>query len=187
MIAMLRGTAVATGDQWAVIDVNGVGYHVTIPTPPTDGEEVVVHTHMVVREDSMTLYAFESTGDRDLFVVLIGLQGIGPKTALQTLGTLGAEGLAGAVAAQDAKALTAVPGVGPKSAQRMLLEIAAKLDQFPVATGGGPVRTGNPEREAEQALVSLGFTQAEAARAVSSASGTTAEELIKRALAGASH
>ena len=132
MIGRLRGTLVLDGES-VVIDVGGVGYDVAVPVRtlvdlPGVGEDAVVHTHLHVREDQLALFGFASTDDRDLFRLLLGISGIGPKVAIAILSTMDANELRGVVASDDVAALTAVPGIGKRSAQKLLLELRPKLE-----------------------------------------------------------
>lgn len=169
MIALIDGTAVHVGAADVVVRASGVGYRV-LATPDTlsrirTGTEVELHTTMVVREDSMTLYGFLSTGERDTFEMLQRVQGVGPRLALALLAVHSPEQLASAVAGEDVKAFTKVPGVGPKVAARLLLELSGKL-----ITTGGSAESEAPSLDArgevEGALVSLGWPAKTAADAV---------------------
>ena len=132
MIGRLRGTLVSRRGEVVCIEVGGVGYDVTM-TPrslvsmPGVGEEVVIHTHTHVREEELSLFGFVSEPDRDLFRVLLGAAGVGPKLALAMTATLTHDEIVRAIVAEDADALTAVPGVGKRGAQRIVLELAPKL------------------------------------------------------------
>jgi Holliday junction DNA helicase RuvA len=133
VIGRLRGTLVRLDGESVVIDVGGVGYDVAVPVRtlvdlPGVGEDAVVHTHLHVREDQLALFGFASTDDRDLFRLLLGISGIGPKVAIAILSTMDANELRGVVASDDAAALTAVPGIGKRSAQKLLLELRPKLE-----------------------------------------------------------
>ncbi len=133
MIGRLRGTLVRLDGESVVIDVGGVGYEVAVPVRtmvdlPGVGEDAVVHTHLHVREDQLALFGFASTDDRDLFRLLLGISGIGPKVAIAILSTMDANELRGVVASDDVAALTAVPGIGKRSAQKLLLELRPKLE-----------------------------------------------------------
>lgn len=156
MIGRLRGVLVAVSPRGIVVDVGGVGYEVAM-TPwaigdlPAQGEDVVIHTHLQVREDDMSLYGFTAASDRDLFRVLISASGVGPKVALALMATLRPDRLRRAILSEDASALATAPGVGPRSAQKMILELLPKLAEgevAPVASGAAQVR---------QALESLGY------------------------------
>ena len=192
MIAMLRGTVVSSGIGDVILDVGGVGYQVHVPAgtmvgPP--GAQLTLHTHLAVREDAMTLYGFPDPGGRALFTILLGVTGVGPKLALAALGTLGSTGLRRAVVTEDVDALTVVPGLGKKSAQRMILELREKLgalatDGIPGA-GGGSVPAGDVRTEVRQALAGLGYVPSEVAAALerlNPAPDDTPEELLRDAL-----
>ena len=189
MIAMLRGRVVAATLGELVVDVGGVGYAVNVPAGSLAavGSEITLHTHLAVREDAWTLYGFGDATTRTLFTTLLSVSGVGPKLALAAVSTLGGEGLRRAVVTEDVAALTAVPGVGKKSAQRMVLELREKLgaiageDLSVVVTG--PVE--GPVDEVRQALSTLGYAPAEvnaALQRIDTASGSEAGELLRDAL-----
>lgn len=157
MIGRLRGTIVDQGHENVVLDVGGVGYVIAV-TPrtlidlPSVGEEAVLHTHLHVRDDQLSLFGFDSTADKDLFGLLIGISGVGPKLALAILSTMTFEQLSVAVTSADVAALTAVPGIGQRSAQKLLLELKPKLDvveDMSVVSG--------PRSEVREALEGLGY------------------------------
>jgi Holliday junction DNA helicase RuvA len=162
MIGRLRGTLVGRSQTTITIDVSGVGYEV-VATPRTQtnlpgiGEEAVVHTHLYGREDGMTLYGFASESERDLFRVLITASGLGPKLGQAILGVLSPTEVRRAIATEDVDALIVVPGVGKRSAQKMVLELKPKLDdeEATVVTGRGS------GAELRQALEGLGYSAAE--------------------------
>ena len=171
MIALLRGRVVAAAPGVAVLDVHGVGYRVHVPVGAIAGrlgEEVALHTHLAVREDALTLYGFGTPQDRDLFETLITVTGVGPKLALAALSALGADGLRRAVVAEDVAALTVIPGVGRKGAQRMVLDLRDKIgagagDTVP----GGPLSAQlGPRGEVRAALDALGYGPAEVVAAL---------------------
>lgn len=133
LIGRLRGVIADRGYETIVLDVAGVGYLVAVtPRTLTDlpgvGEEVVLHTHLHVREDQLALYGFASLPDKDLFGLLLGVSGVGPKVAMAILGTMTYEQLSAAVSSDDIAALTSVPGIGTRSAQKLLLELKPKMD-----------------------------------------------------------
>lgn len=157
MIGRLRGTIVDRGRETVVLEVGGVGYLVSV-TPrtlsdlPGVGEEVVLHTHLHVREDQLALFGFGTTGDKELFGMLLGVSGVGPKVAMSILATMTYEQLGAAVASDDIPALTAVPGIGKRSAQKLLLELKPKMDLLEdVSTVTGPMG------EVREALERLGY------------------------------
>ena len=191
MIAYLSGTARSVRADSVVVLAGGVGRLVTI-TPAHAaqmhaGLEVELHTELVVREDSLTLFGFETEGDRAVFRTLLTVSGVGPKLAMAVLGVLGADGLRTAVAAQDAKALTAVPGIGAKGAARMLLELTGKLPAGTGGTQGALVEPAvAPGDQVVEALVGLGWKEAQAERVVedarAAAPDATVPALLKDAL-----
>ena len=162
MIGRLRGTLAGRSPTAILIDVAGVGYEVLV-TPrtqaelPGTGEEIVVHTHLHGREDGIALYGFPSEAERNLFRVLITATGVGPKLALAILGTMTVVEVRRAVAAEDVDALTVVPGVGKRSAQKLVLELKPKLEdsEADVIEGSGA------NAQLRQALESLGYTSVE--------------------------
>ena len=192
MIALLRGKVAAVGSGDVVLDVNGVGYHVNVPTGTivgVPGAEVTLHTHLAVREDALTLYGFVDPAARSLFTTLLGVTGVGPKLALAALGTLSATGLRRAVVTEDVDALTAVPGLGKKSAQRMILELREKLGALAADGIPGAIPPadagGDPRGEVRQALTGLGYVPSEVAAAMDRLDDTaheTPEELLREAL-----
>lgn len=192
MIALLRGVVATLRAGEVILDVHGVGYRVRVPTGARlagPGEELTLHTHLAVREDAMDLYGFPSAADRDFFTVLLGVSGIGPRIALAAIDTLGASGLRAAVVTDDLTALTAIPGVGRKGAERMALELRSKVGALPGGEDplvGTPVAVaGDARSEARMALSSLGYGAAEVEHALRGVSGEgPAEDLIRQALRG---
>jgi Holliday junction DNA helicase RuvA len=161
MIGRLRGLLVSRRGEVVCIEVGGVGYEVNM-TPrglsslPGVGEEVVVHAHTHVREDEMSLYGFGAEPDRDLFRVLLGAGGVGPKLAMAILGTMTHEEVVRAIVTEDADALTVVPGVGKRGAQKIVLELAPKL------AGAGAEAVGSTNTvTVRQALEGLGYSTEE--------------------------
>lgn len=184
MIAFLEGEVVEVGLGRVVLDVAGVGYELVVPTSllsalPAVGGRARVHTRMVVREDSMTLYGFPSPDERELFDLLTGVTGVGPKVALAFLSALKPDALRRAVIANDADALTMVPGVGKKVAQRVVLDLRDKLG----GDGGDIIATG-PLADVRDALLALGLTPAEASQALADidADGKAPDDLLREAL-----
>jgi Holliday junction DNA helicase RuvA len=183
MIGRLRGTLAAKGIDAAVIDVGGVGYEIamsprSLAELPAVGEEVVVHTHLHVREDQMALFGFGVDEERDLFRILLGASGIGPKLALAVLATMTPTELRQAVLTEDADALTAVPGIGKRNAQKLILDLRARLElpEGEIASGGGLA-------EVRAALEGLGYQPAEIRQALSGlATDDDVEDLLRTAL-----
>ncbi|MEX2618856.1 MAG: Holliday junction branch migration protein RuvA [Egibacteraceae bacterium] len=192
MIAQLRGIVAGTGVGEVVLDVHGVGYRVFV-APGTHtgqvGDELTVHTSLVVREDALDLYGFVDPAAKALFTTLLGVTGVGPKLALTAIGTLGTDGLRRAVVTEDVAALTVVPGIGKKGAQRMILELREKLGSIAGdahAPIDGPPAGGHGVRdEVRQALAALGYAPAEAQQVLEGLpadAGDTAETLLRTAL-----
>jgi Holliday junction DNA helicase RuvA len=183
MISFLQGELVERSANRVVIAVGGVGYEATVPTSllaslPAVGGSAKILTRMVVREDSMTLYGFSTPDERELFDMLTGVTGVGPKVALAFLSALNPEAIRRAVVAGDAAALTVVPGVGKKVAQRVVLDLRDKLG------GEGDLPSEGPLADVRDALMSLGLTQTEAVEATRGIEpdGRSADELLREAL-----
>lgn len=175
MISFVRGPVASLSLSHAVIDVNGVGMLV-IATPKTlgglrVGEEATLTTAMIVREDSMTLYGFADEREREVFDVLLTVSGIGPRLALAILSVLEPESIASGVAAGDGKAFTKVPGVGPKVAGRIVLELKGKLHPTGTATAAGPAVAARMEWKDQvvAAMTSLGWNEKDALKAIDAA------------------
>jgi len=187
MIASLHGTLESLGSDWAIIDVNGVGYQVYAPTSTLSalgarGEEVHLHTHLVMREDSAALYGFASTEELELFQTLIGVSGLGPRLALAMLSAMNVEQVSMAIVAGSVDLLTVVPGIGKKMAERLVLELKDKIGAGLVAT---PAALAQENTDVIAALASLGYSVSEASRAVATlppSSDLSLEEKIKLAL-----
>ena len=166
MIGKLTGTLGEKNPPQVVVDCNGVGYEVDVPMStfynlPGAGEKVTLLTHLVVREDAQLLYGFGSSGEREAFRQLIKISGVGPRTALSVLSGMSVADIAQAVTAQDAGRLVKVPGIGKKTAERLLLELKGKLGpDLGVATGSA---TSDTQADILQALVALGYSDKEAA------------------------
>jgi len=189
MIASLNGKVESLGGDGAVVNVGGVGFQVFMPTSTLSvigiiGKEAKLYTHLYLREDNAALYGFATAEELTLFQTLIGVSGLGPKLALAMLSAMSVEQLATAIATGSADLLTAIPGIGKKVAHRIVLELKEKI-------GAGWITTPPPELARENtdvlaALTSLGYSAAEAARAVTAlppSSDMSLEEKIKLALA----
>lgn len=169
MIALLEGVLVDVSSDGAILDVGGVGYRVAMPTSsiamlPERGRRVRVHTHLVVRDDAMALYGFPTVEHRDLFTVLIGVNGIGPKGALAVLSVHTPEAFRKAVAEEDLGALTMIPGVGRKTAARIVIDLKEKLASIGIdgVPGGAPPEMRRLVSDAKDALEALGYSAGEA-------------------------
>ena len=194
MIGRLRGTLVSKQPPWLLVEVGGVGYEVEAPMStflhlPAVGEEVKLLTHFVVREDAQLLYGFATEDERRLFRSLLKVSGIGPKIGLALLSGMSVEAFETAIRNEDVDSLIRVPGIGRKTAERMLVEMRDRL----APTSGGSADAlvlqagAAPEAEAFAALVSLGYRPPEATRLLKAAGPGThsTEELIRRALQSA--
>lgn len=199
MIGRLRGTLAEKQPPHLILDVNGVGYELEVPMTtlyrlPSVGEPVTLHTHLVVREDAQLLYGFFEKRERELFRELIRLNGVGPKLALALMSGLEVDELVRCVQAQDTSVLVKVPGVGKKTAERLLVELKDRFKAWENIPSIAPLvaepqRLGtvsSAEQDAVSALVSLGYKPQEASRAVSAVmeDGLSSEDLIRRALRG---
>lgn len=165
MIAQLRGMVAAVGPTWVVVDVGGFGLR-ALCTPATAssqriGSETTLATSLVVREDSLTLYGFAGTDERDCFELVQTASGIGPKIALSVVSVLGPDELRTAVASGNVAALTRVPGIGAKGAQRLILELKDKIGQFAVASLTGTGESGWRE-QVKSGLEGLGWSSRDA-------------------------
>lgn len=183
MISFLEGSLVEKAGTRIVVSTGGIGYDVIVPTSvlaalPPVGRTARVYTRLVVREDSMTLYGFAAPEARELFDLLTGVTGVGPKVALAFLSAMQADQIRRAVVAGDADALTIVPGVGKKVAQRVVIDLRDKLG------GEGDLVTTGPLADVRDALQSLGLTPAEATAAMADLEpdGKATEELLRQAL-----
>jgi len=144
MIAQLRGHVVRVAAPTLVLDVNGVGYRVSVPASvlenlPTDGTPLTLITHMQVREDDMSLFGFLDDQELEVFNLLLSVSGVGPKASLAMLSALGSVGIAKAVASEDVRTLTKVPGIGTRTAQRLVVDLKEKM--LSIGLGAGPTTT----------------------------------------------
>ena len=188
MISSLHGTLELLSNDWAIINVHGIGFKVYLPTPTLStlgpaGEKVRLHTYLAVREDDITLYGFATAEELELFQMLIGVSGLGPKLALAVLSTMTVEQAVTAIATGSIEMLTMVPGVGKKVAERLILELKDKLGTGLITTPSAQIAQENSEVIA--ALTSLGYSINEATKAVvtlPSSSDLSLEEKVKLAL-----
>jgi Holliday junction DNA helicase RuvA len=191
VIGFVRGKLVIKAPPHLTVDVGGVGYDIEAPmstfyTLPAVGSDVRLLTHLVVREDAHILYGFGTQEERALFRNLLKVSGVGPKIALAILSGVSVDGFATCVKLQDAAALTRIPGVGRKTAERLLIEMRDRLEALREIPGGGMPGEGENriEGEAWSALVALGYKPAEVTQMLKpfAGQGGSAEDLIRRAL-----
>jgi len=190
VIAHLRGRLLSKNPNHTVVEAAGVGYEVTITIPtfsalPALGSEVALHIHTHVREDALALFGFLRPDEKQLFEKLISVSGIGPKLAITTLSGMAAESMVSAIQGNNLAALTRIPGIGKKTAERMVLELRDKLEGFgaaPSEAAASPV-----EEDVISALVNLGYQRPVAEKALlrlGQSEGETFEVLFRKALAG---
>lgn len=197
MISYIKGTVAYKGKDFIVIENHGIGYQVRVPSRVLDelesGASAMLHTYLYVREDNVSLFGFSSIQELDTFQILLGISGIGPKAALSVLSTMTVEDLYYAVFSEDAKSIAKTPGIGPKGAKRMIIELKDKLNLEDLdlvsdsreETSPQPAANGDNISDTVQALVALGYSNGEAYRAVHSvaeADTLDAEQLLKEAL-----
>jgi Holliday junction DNA helicase RuvA len=199
MIASLRGTLAAKEAGQCVVEAGGVGYLVQVSTHtasslPQAGEVVFLHTHQVVREDALMLFGFAELEEQRVFELLITVSGIGPKVALAVLSGLRPQALARAIRDEDLASLVAVPGVGRKTAERMVVDLRDKIGLLSLTSGAEPAAATRPgplkserAQDAVAALVRLGYSATQAQDAVRNVAdaeaGLSLEDLVRRALA----
>lgn len=194
MYAYLEGQIDYYTDNILVLDVGGVGYEINMPTPAIStiakrGEVVRVYTYFHVSENGIGLYGFLNREDKELFLMLISVNGVGPKAAMAILGSLSSDDLRFAILAEDEKAISKAPGIGPKSARRIILDLKDKIDVVSAVESrlsGGDIPTESSERnDAVMALVALGYSSSEALKALSGIDekeSMTSEDMIREAL-----
>jgi len=197
MIAFVIGTVAELGDGLVILENNGIGYRVFVPGSVservTKGDEIRLHTHLAVREDAFTLYGFLSKEDLAMFRSLLGVSGIGPKGALSVLSVMSADDLRFAVLSDDIRTISKVPGIGKKTAQKLILELKDKMDLNDILTGSSDEETAVPQpadtsaqSEAVMALTALGYPGTQAMKAVrkvmESGGELSVEEILKKAL-----
>ena len=200
MIAYLRGKVLTTTAETAILDVNGVGYEIYCSGGAfrkiAVGQVAELHTYLQVKEDGMTLFGFDSVKEKEIFLKLIGVSGVGPKMGIAVLATLSADEFAQVIATADVKRLSTVKGLGKKTAEKIVLELHGKISaaeimsvsgDTPAAVESAPQRLSAMDEEAVSALMGLGFTRTESTQAVKKArdlGASTVEEVIMKALQG---
>jgi Holliday junction DNA helicase RuvA len=192
MIGRLRGMLITKRPPWVLIEVGGVGYELEVPMStlydlPDVGKEVILLTHYAHKEDTVALYGFLRDDERNLFRDLQKVSGIGARIALAVLSGVSTSEFARLVQAGDVAALTRIPGIGKKTAERIVVELRDRVGNVPAAPAGAAPVARDPRSEAEAALQQLGYKQVEAARlaAASAAEGDDAETIIRKALRAA--
>jgi Holliday junction DNA helicase RuvA len=190
VIALVSGTvAVRRGDH-VVVDCGGVGYRLavsaeTLRRVPAVGHPVVLHAHMVVRDDALLLYGFATEEERELFLMLLGVQSVGPKVALAVLSGGPPRELLAALASGDAARFQAVPGIGKRTAERIIVELREKVGVALPEQAISVARTDDPRALAREGLLELGYTATEADELLDGADGERPEDLISHALRSA--
>jgi Holliday junction DNA helicase RuvA len=190
MIALVSGTVVVRRPDHVVVDCGGVGYRLavsgeTLRQVPAVGRTVVLHCHLIVRDDALNLYGFASEEERDLFLLLLGVPSVGPKVALEVLSGGHVRELVLAIAAGDVARFQAVKGIGKRTAERIIVELREKVgvsgDEQPIRV----MRSDDPRTIAREGLLGLGYSAEEADSLLAGAQGTSAEELLADALRAA--
>ena len=190
MIAAVSGEVLVRRPGYVVIEASGVGYRLavsaeTLKAVPARGKSTQLHTHLVARDDSLNLYGFASEGERDLFLLLISVGGVGPKVALAALSGGPVRELLRAIAAGDTKRFQAVPGIGKRTAERIIVELREKVaGEIESDAGDLAAVEGDedPRAMAREGLLNLGYTPAEAEKLLANAVGDSPEEIVQAAL-----
>jgi Holliday junction DNA helicase RuvA len=191
MIALVSGTVAVRRSDHVVVDCGGVGYRLAVSSEtlrhvPAVGNEVMLHAHLVVRDDALALYGFATEAERELFLMLLGVQSVGPKVALAVLSGGSPRELLAALAAGDAARFQAVPGIGKRTAERIIVELREKVGVTLPDGANVVIRRGDdPRSVAREGLLGLGYTPLEVDQLLDEAPGDTAEELIAHALKAA--
>jgi Holliday junction DNA helicase RuvA len=190
VIALVSGNVAVRRADHVVIDAGGVGYRLAVSAEtlrhvPAIGKEVVLHTHLVVRDDALSLYGFATEEERELFLMLLGVQSVGPKVALAVLSGGPPRDLLAALAAGDSARFQAVPGIGKRTAERIIVELREKVGATLPEDAITIVRSDDPRALAREGLVNLGYSAQEADDLLDGATGEQPEELIAFALRSA--
>jgi Holliday junction DNA helicase RuvA len=194
LISYIRGILAEKSPARIVVEAGGVGYEILIPLSsyeslPRVGDDLMIHTHHHVREDTQQLYGFASERERQMFRLLISVSGVGPRLALGVLSGANVDGITDAIVREQVDELTLIPGIGKKTAQRLIVELKGRIadEEVLVAVGGGAAAADSSAREAIEALMALGFTRSTSKKAVEKAAGECdgkpcVEELVRSAL-----
>lgn len=189
MIASISGEVLVRRPDHVVVEAAGVGYRLavsaeTLKSVPARGKKTTMHSHLVMRDDALNLYGFSSEEERDLFLLLISVSGVGPKVAIAALSGGPVRELLRAIAAGDAKRFQAVPGIGKRTSERIIVELREKVAGEIQGDADGPLADGeeDPRSMAREGLLNLGYTPVEAERLLDEAKGESPEELVQSAL-----
>lgn len=195
MIGYVKGEVAAVYEDSIILEAGGIGYNINMPKSCLDliegmGSQVKIHTYLHVREDALTLYGFLTKDDLDLYRMLISVNGVGPKAGLALLSVMTSDELRFAIISGDAKLIGKAPGVGPKTAQRIIIDLKDKIDVLPSFESGRASLDVSDENEgltdvrseAALALIALGYSKTDSYKAVRSASGNDVESVLKSAL-----
>jgi Holliday junction DNA helicase RuvA len=190
VIASVRGEVIVRRPDHVVVECSGVGYRLAVSATtlrgvPSAGNEVLLHTHLVLRDDGMQLYGFGSEAERELFLMLIGVQSVGPKVALAVLSGGTPRELLNAIAGGDSARFQAVPGIGKRTAERIIVELREKVGGETSADEFVVTKADDPRTLAREGLLGLGFTPQEADKLLDGTAGETPEDIIAAALKGA--
>jgi Holliday junction DNA helicase RuvA len=189
MIALISGNVAVRRLDHVVVDCGGVGYRLaisdqTLRQVPAIGKPVTLHTQLMMRDDTISLYGFASEDERDLFTLLLGVQSVGPKVALDVLSGGTVAELRSAIATGDAKRFQAVKGVGKRTAERIIVELREKVGAGAALLDGSGADADDPRRIARDGLIELGYSFEEAESLLAGVTGERAEDLITAALRG---
>jgi Holliday junction DNA helicase RuvA len=187
MIALVSGTVAVRRSDHVVIDCGGVGYKLVVSSEtlrhvPVTGERVSLHTHLVVRDDALALYGFASEAERELFLMLLGVQSVGPKVAIAVLSAGPPRELLRALAAGDSARFQAVPGIGKRTAERIIVELREKVGVSLPEPAISITRSDDPRAVAREGLIGLGYSATEVDELLDGADGDAPEALIAHAL-----
>jgi holliday junction DNA helicase RuvA len=193
VIALVSGTVAVRRQDHVVIDCGGVGYRLAVSSEtlrhvPPVGREATLHTHLIVRDDALALYGFATEEERELFLMLLGVQSVGPKVAIAVLSGGPPRELLAALAAGDSARFQAVPGIGKRTAERIIVELREKVGVSWVGGDGSEIqvtRSDDPRALAREGLIGLGYSPQEVDQLLDGVSGDRAEELIAQALKAA--